>query len=256
MVVLSFGYEVTEPGKRVGPCVREKYVLLYVLEGKGTFNGMELKKGRGFIVCPHQKHSYVSDAEHPMVYCWVTFAGDGCEDFLQEIGLFKYNQIFSYCFSDRLTAFAIAMADYQPSVASVNEYLMGCLMLLRSFHLESRTESAATEIHTQQEQYVEIAAGYVRNNYHHTELLISDVASFVGIEKHYLSMLFSSKMGISPKEYLITTRIDKAKQLLADDTLSIQEVARSVGYVDPLYFSRIFKKYVGVSPQAFRKELS
>ena len=256
LVVLTFGIEITYPGKVVGPYVRDRYVLLYVIAGRGVFNDVRIGRGNGFIVRPNQKHYYCSDLDDPLVYCWLTFNGDSGDDIIENLGLSPCGSPFEYEFSDMLERIVPSLVSHEPTKASINEYLYGCFMMITSHHLEEMSGAGDVEKRDVQKEYVENAIKYIKSKYHHSTLRVSEIANFVGLERHYLSALFVSKMGISPKEYLITTRIDKAKQLLADDTLSIQEVARSVGYVDPLYFSRIFKKYVGVSPMAFRKELS
>ena len=61
-------------------------------------------------------------------------------------------------------------------------------------------------------------------------------------------------MGISPIDYLVSYRIDRAKKYLLDDFMSIGDVARSVGYEDPLTFSKIFKRKTNMSPKEYQKK--
>ena len=60
-------------------------------------------------------------------------------------------------------------------------------------------------------------------------------------------------MGISPQKYLINFRLNQACKLMKNTELSIAEISRSVGYQDPLYFSKLFKKEKGLSPSKYRK---
>ena len=62
-------------------------------------------------------------------------------------------------------------------------------------------------------------------------------------------------MGVSPQQYLIDLRLRNARDLLISTDLSISEVARSVGYDDPLYFSRLYRKHYGLSPRESRHAL-
>ena len=62
-------------------------------------------------------------------------------------------------------------------------------------------------------------------------------------------------MKMSPQDFIIYFRMDKAKKLLSDMSMNIGDVSRSVGYEDPLTFSKLFKKNVGVSPNAYRKKI-
>jgi AraC-like DNA-binding protein len=60
-------------------------------------------------------------------------------------------------------------------------------------------------------------------------------------------------MGVSPKDYMLEYRMKKAVEFLADESLSIGNIAYSVGYKDPLTFSKMFKVKMGVSPTEYRK---
>jgi AraC-like DNA-binding protein len=60
-------------------------------------------------------------------------------------------------------------------------------------------------------------------------------------------------MGMSPKEYIIKLRLDRSMELLQCTDLSVGEISDIVGYQDPLYFSKLFKRKLGVSPAAYRK---
>ena len=61
-------------------------------------------------------------------------------------------------------------------------------------------------------------------------------------------------MGMSPKQYILEKKIARAKEFLDATEASILEISNSVGFLDPLYFSRIFKKKVGVGPEEYRKQ--
>ncbi len=74
----------------------------------------------------------------------------------------------------------------------------------------------------------------------------------VFVSPSYLFRLFKKKMGVTPMRYRNLVRIDKAKLLLLDRTLTIEEVAERVGFEDAKYFARVFKKETGASPSAFR----
>ncbi|WP_309245234.1 helix-turn-helix domain-containing protein [Clostridium estertheticum] len=67
--------------------------------------------------------------------------------------------------------------------------------------------------------------------------------------------MFSELLGIPPQEYLIKYRVNKACKLLSNKDLTISEISRSVGYDDPLGFSKIFKQIKGVSPKSYRQAL-
>lgn len=85
------------------------------------------------------------------------------------------------------------------------------------------------------------------------EISLVSAADFAKVKPVYLSRLFKEETGKNFIEYLTDMRLDKAKQLLADDELNIKEITYSVGYADQNYFSKIFRKKFGMTPTEFRK---
>jgi YesN/AraC family two-component response regulator len=99
---------------------------------------------------------------------------------------------------------------------------------------------------------VEAITKYLTNNY------IEDISLYTLSKNMYLSPVYISKifkelMGDSPINYLIRIRLSKAKELLQKSNLSIKEISEAVGYKDPYYFSKLYKKYYGISPSKQRK---
>lgn len=81
------------------------------------------------------------------------------------------------------------------------------------------------------------------------------MARKVYISPYYLSHLFREELNITFLEYLTMVRMEEAKKLLKDTSLSIVAIASQVGYEDASYFSKVFKRYVGISPAQYRKNL-
>jgi YesN/AraC family two-component response regulator len=80
-----------------------------------------------------------------------------------------------------------------------------------------------------------------------------EIATAIGVSKNYLSEIFRQEMGLSPWECLNRLRIQRAKELLRDTGETITAIAAQVGFEDSAYFSRVFHKWVGQSPQAYRQ---
>ena len=87
----------------------------------------------------------------------------------------------------------------------------------------------------------------------HTRITVELLAKRVNLTPSYLSRLFKKETGQNFLDYLTELRISKAKELLCGETLSVQDVAETVGYSDLKYFSRLFKKATGVSPSDYKK---
>ncbi len=101
--------------------------------------------------------------------------------------------------------------------------------------------------------YTEMAKKYIEEHYM-KEIKLRDLALVAHISSTYYSIKFKKDMGITFKEYLINFRMNKARELLKDEGRSCKEVGMAVGYMDYVQFSKIFKKYVGTSPEIYRKQ--
>ncbi|MCQ6557219.1 AraC family transcriptional regulator [Paenibacillus mendelii] len=92
---------------------------------------------------------------------------------------------------------------------------------------------------------------YIQEHYAES-ITLESLAEVLNYSVPHLSAMFKQKTGFSPIGYLIRIRIDKAATLLVETDATLREIAASVGYQDPYYFGRLFKKYRGVSPDRFR----
>jgi YesN/AraC family two-component response regulator len=99
---------------------------------------------------------------------------------------------------------------------------------------------------------VKQAIAYIHQNYTRP-ISRWEIAEAVGVSEDYLSRVFHRELNISPWEYLNRYRVLQSKHLLAHTTDTVGVIARQVGFKDQAYFSRVFHKVTGLSPQAFRE---
>lgn len=92
---------------------------------------------------------------------------------------------------------------------------------------------------------------FIENNLH-TEFTQSELAKIGCFSKSRLHAVFKETMGVSPRKYILQRRIDQAKELLLNSDNSISEIAYKCGFKSPLYFSRLFKQYVGTPPKSYK----
>ena len=97
------------------------------------------------------------------------------------------------------------------------------------------------------------AKSYIEEHYMEN-ISLNDIAELVHISPFYFSKLFKDKTGRNFIEYLTAVRMEAAKEKLLKTDLSVKEICLSVGYSDPNYFSRSFKKYEGMTPGEYREE--
>lgn len=101
---------------------------------------------------------------------------------------------------------------------------------------------------------VEAIKGYI-HRHHKDNLTLQDIADSVSLSQHYASRLFKQEQGITIMEYVASIKIDEAKKLLNNPLNKIEDIAEYLGYDDPSYFTRVFKKRTGVTPSQFRVAL-
>lgn len=105
----------------------------------------------------------------------------------------------------------------------------------------------------QKKDPMEEVLNYIHGNLD-KNIMITEFAEKFGMDGKQFHYFFQKKIGISPKRYIVETRMKRAKELLLSDDVSITDISCMVGYEDALHFSRIFKKNIGISPSQFRNQ--
>lgn len=102
------------------------------------------------------------------------------------------------------------------------------------------------------EQIIMPALEKINSDFTKPNLSIHNLAKICNVSEVYFRKIFIEKLGISPKEYIINTRINHAKDLLKSGMFSVSEVATLCGYAEPCHFSREFKKITGETPNNYK----
>jgi signal transduction histidine kinase/AraC-like DNA-binding protein len=121
-------------------------------------------------------------------------------------------------------------------------------------HLEAALERKR-KLSADAQRLVRQAMAYLHEHYAEA-ISREDLARHVGLSDDYLTHCFRQEVGMTPIAYLNRYRVDQAKQLLKNTAQSITDIALAVGFSDSGYFSRVFRREVGLSPEAFRREKS
>jgi two-component system response regulator YesN len=101
-------------------------------------------------------------------------------------------------------------------------------------------------------EWIENLVKYIETNYMNN-ITLEDMAERIGFSTYYFSKLFKHTFNENFIEYLTRIRIERAKQLLLDPSISVKQVCFAVGYSEPNYFTRVFKRTVGISPSIYQK---
>lgn len=251
------GYEDVVPGFSCGPNIRDCYLIHYIQKGSGTYRtggkAHPVKAGSIFCIFPGDIVCYDTDPADPWSFYWFSFNGDKAEEYVRQIGLSKERPVLAVSESCPVSALMDTLLQAyqtQPTVGFFQR--QACLFRLLAALEDSYGQSGKTPmVPLLSPSSVEKAIAFISYNYH-KPVSIAELARHVGLERSYFSKLFHGAMGCSPQLFLQRYRLEKARLLLKTTGLSIGEVCECVGFSDIFYFSRIFKKSVGLCPTRYR----
>lgn len=251
--VYTCGYETCEPGHSYGPVLRSGYLIHYILSGKGYYrvnNTMyQLQEGDAFLICPDELIYYEADKKDPWTYTWIGFQGIKIREYLDRTFLLT-TPIFHYGHDDRIRICHEKMFEAN-QLQNHRDLIMNSILYEYLFLLACKFPKEQVSPQERLAGYVEEALRFLESHYGQ-EVSIQSIADKLGLDRSYLHRIFKTATGSSPQEYLLDLRIRKACDLLRGTRLPVTVIARSVGYEDTLYFSRLFKKKKGISPTRYR----
>ena len=252
-----YGKEQCEPGYTFGPFVRTNYVLHIVTGGKGIFEkqGVQypVSGGQAFLICPGEETTYRSDARDPWDYMWVGFHGFRSEEIMRSAGFLRDRPVLTCRNMDRICETMEELLGYS-ELNYVNELLrMGAMYHLLALITENNMHTVPymnTENDAEQ-GYVKAAVNLLINS-DEKSVKVSDVADAIGISRSYLNSIFKREMKVSPQQFLMNFRMEKAGDLLRHTSRPVGEIAEETGYVDTMSFSKAFKNHFHMTPSQFR----
>lgn len=261
LTILFSGYSQTSHDHRVGPLVHDHYLLHIVLSGRGTYHCMgksyEVREGGAFFIFPGELVRYDADPSAPWEYRWIGIRGHQVDELLGRYGITPRRPVLEGPYSRRTAAlFKRIEQVLRQGGAACDVEAGGWFRLILAELVQDRKTEAVREPEPASEikRQVEQAVRWLTLQYSQT-ISIEKMAQTLGYHRTHLSKMFKRETGMSPMAYLLQIRMERARLLLAEP-LTIEQVAASVGYSDPLYFSKLFKKFYGQSPTEHRRAAS
>lgn len=241
------------------PRGRLDYQLLYVVSGKAHFYFDDAERivtaGHMVLFQPRQEQHYEYFGTDKAEVYWVHFTGSNVKNILRRYDIpldtpvlySGASAVYAYLFKEMINELQTCRTGYEELLAM---YLRQILILVQRTRQEHRTS-----INTHIQEEMEYARRYF-NEHYNEQISIEDYAQSRNMSVSWFQRSFKQIVNYSPMQYILTIRMNNAASLLESTDYSMAEISAIVGYDNPLYFSRLFKKQKGVSPSEYRKLVS
>lgn len=249
----EIGMNKCSPNYSYEHLIKNRNIIHFVLSGKGIIriNGKEhqVKAHEAFIIPDGIRSFYQADGEDPWEYIWIHIGGPKFPSILKKAGITPDQPIFSPtdC-ADEIERLVRSLIDNY----SRQYYCIGTLYQICDY-LVNYSATRESKVEDSSLKYVKNVIAFIQLKYSEN-IKTSQIAFACGLDRSYLTRLFKSATGYSLQEYLVAYRMKMALKFLKDDSMSIQDIAYAVGYVDSFTFSKAFKRHFGKSPKQYRGE--
>ena len=227
-----YGFEVCKRGHSWSPANCRYYLLHYIFEGTGTVeqNGKTYTAGKDDLIIHEPSDTtswYVADKETPWVYAWMGFRVDPL--------LPPFSDMVIHAPAARNIFSALQECENEFPTDRIYSLIHDLLQL---FGQKNTTKAPRN--------YAEIAKVYLDNSSY--QVPIEKIANALHIDRRYLTTLFRKAYGLSPQQYQMKLRMEKARDLLMNG-FSVTDASVRSGFSDLSNFSKKYKQYYGITPQ-------
>lgn len=229
-------------------------LILYTVSGKGCliYEGKEytLTEGQCFFIHCEQYHKYYTDRDSDWEFLWIHFNGSSSLGYYHEFvrNGFRIIPCQDTFFMERTIWRVIALHQRKDlTTEAISSNLINSL--LTELLIETATNSADTFLIP---DYVRDIIKDIDKNYRQ-ELSLSRFEALCHRSRYHISKEFKKYIGITVNEYIITTRISHAKDLLKYSDLSVNDITFEIGFNNVTHFINLFKARENLTPLAYRK---
>ena len=237
----------------------EQHILLYCTSGSGWVEvdqrKMKINENQLVVLPAGVPHRYGSDDARPWSIYWFHFNGLHAQFYSQKLSTpIQLDPSKTSRNEDRINLFesiyhSLAMG-YSVEIlcfASISlQFFLASVLYPDLYAAQNGGETVTNDTISQ-------CIRFMTENIE-KKLTLDDLACFAKLSRSHLINLFKTKTGYSPIDYFISLKLQKACQYLDHSKMSISQISPKVGMDDPLYFSRIFQKKMGMSPSEYRKK--
>jgi len=235
--------------------ILEGFALLYVSSGRGTFESeskfsASIEPGHAFLLFPKVWHRYKPDPQTGWHEHWIGFDGEIARRWLRHKFISKKNPVVKVNAEDTVLAtFSRVMQSIRANRPALQQILAGATDNLMGLFYSAQQARHTTD--PQNANVIEQAISRIQNEFDR-DLDLQLLARELGVSYSWFRHTFVAHTGLSPHQYLLEFRLVRARSLLAETELSIKEIAMQTGFGDELYFSRLFRQKLNLTPSQWR----
>lgn len=253
LTVYRTGRQQCEANFTRGQEIRDFYLIHYIIKGSGTYilNGTSypVKTGEAFLIYPNMPINYIADAHDPWEFCWVGFNGTDARLLLNATGFSPHMPVVAVSKPEKMLELLTDIYQVRGNLPHEIIMMTAKLYAFLAFLIEESNVGLSGKTRSGAE-HVQRACDYIAAHYS-SSISVEDVAAHLGICRSQLYRIFKQNTSISPQKYLTEFRLRQACTLMNKRSMSVKEIAYSVGFDDPLYFSTVFKASLGQTPTQY-----
>lgn len=257
LLVVSTGYRsgFSHIGYLTERLPNNECFMHYCISGQGWINVNDqityINPGDLILCRKNTKHSYGANKDNPWETCWIYFMGTLADEYINLFDETKQQKII-HIKSNHI----IEKSFYE--ITKIMEKGYAGVYLLHASNLLKTLLSSLSYQHSsvvKNKYTLEDIIEYMIENINE-HLSLDELSKKMNMSKDHFTKIFYKKYGYTPVDYFIRIKLQQACQILITTDLTIKETALKIGYQDSLYFSRIFKKKIGSSPNQYRNKFS
>lgn len=234
-----------------------EHILIYCVEGQGWCDiagaRHAVPAGHALLIPRHTPHAYAAAERQPWSIHWVHFLGADADYYLRQMPEHTFvipvsnaagphlAAVFAQCYAKLTAGYSSTGAIY---VSHALRHLLGILFFDNADFAPGARPAEVRSFESLIADMQNRADGQMR---------LAELARQAGLSVPHFSVLFKRRTGMPPMSFFIHLKMQAACRLLDSSNRPCKEIAASLGYDDPYYFSRIFRRVMGMSPKTYRK---
>lgn len=231
--------------------------LFYCVDGAGWYQigdkRSEVGPNQFFILPQNIEHAYASTDDNPWTIYWIHFGGDSLAKFNELHAVQKHFKPFYIKSSGEIITMFSRMYKALELGYSTDNLIFANMCLPHFLSLFIYNSKHTTVSPTDKLDVVDSAILYMQEHINEN-ISLQDLSSHYNYSASRFSSLFKQKTGYAPIDYFIQMKMQKASQQLDFSSSSVKDIALSMGFDDPYYFSKRFRKIIGLSPKQYRSQ--